>query len=59
MKTLWLSENQLTSLPDSMCNILSNPDIDISIDNNKICNNNYPECFSSLVNNSDGQDCDE
>jgi len=59
LKTLWLSENQLTSLPDSMCYILSNPDIDISIDNNKICNNNYPECFSSLVNNSDGQDCDE
>ena len=54
--SLNISHNQLESLPDSMCNILSNPDIQISIDNNKICNG-YPDCFISLVSNSDGQAC--
>ena len=53
-----LSYNQLESLPDSMCNILSNPEIQISIDNNKICNG-YPDCFISLVNNADQPVCSQ
>jgi len=53
--SLNINNNKLTSLPEGMCELL-NQDIQISIDNNKICND-YPICFEKLVNNSDGQDC--
>ena len=54
--SLNISHNELVSLPDSMCNLLSNQGIQISIDNNKICND-YPACLEELVSNSEGQDC--
>jgi len=53
--SLNINNNKLTSLPEGMCELL-NQDIQISIDNNKICSD-YPICFENLVNNSDGQDC--
>ena len=56
LNRLNLLKNELVSLPDSMCNLLSNQGIQISIDYNKICND-YPACFEELVTNSQGQDC--
>ena len=53
---LYLSENQLVNLPDSMCNILANPGIDINVDNNQICSD-YPECFTELIENSIQDGC--
>tara|TARA_Y100001970_G_C14217157_1_gene850341 strand:+ start:886 stop:1938 length:1053 start_codon:yes stop_codon:yes gene_type:complete len=54
--SLNLSYNKLSNLPESMCDILNNEGIQISIDNNKICSG-YPDCFIDLISNSEGQDC--
>ena len=52
LNQLNLSNNQLTSLPDSMCSLLDIPGITIYIDNNSLCPANSNACFSDLIDDS-------
>ena len=52
LNELDLSNNQLTSLPESMCIILNNPGITIFIDNNFLCPINSNSCFNDLIGDS-------
>ena len=59
LNQLWLSENKLTGLPEGMCDILGNTNINIYIDNNLLCSDENNICFSNLINNSTQPDCED
>ena len=52
LNELHLSNNQLTSLPESMCSLLDVPGITIYIDNNSLCETNSHACFNTLIDHS-------
>ena len=61
LEKLWLSNNMLTYLPDSMCAILDNPEIQIYIQENRLCADSSNICFKELILESSQQqdiDCD-
>ena len=57
LHTLWISDNNLTTLPAGMCGILDNPNIEIFISNNSLCDD--LGCFSNLINESTQPACPE
>jgi hypothetical protein len=52
---LWLQNNQITNLPESICNLVEN-DCSIFLQENEICPP-YPECIEDYVGYQDTSEC--